>query len=90
VYNVPASVRGLPEAVPAREELSDGTRQLRNDAGRTGYTGPMPPPGKVHHYNFQLYALDRHIDPVNDKQQLLNAMGGHTLAQARLTGLYER
>ena len=27
VYNIPAEAKGLPEAVPAKEELPDGTRQ---------------------------------------------------------------
>ena len=70
--------------------LPDGTRQLRNDFGRLGYDGPRPPPGKVHHYIFTLYALDKLLDPVTSKKDLLAAMSGHVLAQAKLTGTYRR
>src|SRR5262249_51478847 len=44
-------------------------------AGGKGWTGPCPPSGPAHHYRFTLRALDR---------------SGHTLAVARLTGLYRR
>ena len=64
------------------------------DAGTTkfaGYSGPCPPPGKVHHYNFTLYALDRAIDgdQTTDATQFLAQLKGHVLGQATLTGLYE-
>lgn len=65
----------------------------RIDAGTTrfpGYYGPCPPPGKVHHYHFTLYALDRPVDgaDVTDAAQLLARIKNHILAQATLTGLY--
>lgn len=64
------------------------------DAGTTrfsGYYGPCPPPGKVHHYHFTLYALDETIDsdPALDAQALQQRIKGHVLAQTTLTGLYE-
>jgi Raf kinase inhibitor-like YbhB/YbcL family protein len=64
------------------------------DAGTTkfaGYYGPCPPPGKVHHYHFTLYALDERIDEGDslDAQQLQERIKGHILAQTTLTGLYE-
>ena len=90
LYNVPATLRDLPWALPAREVLDNAGRQLRNDAGRLGYPGPLPPPGKLHHYRFQLHALDRMLDPFEDKRQLLETMKCHVLGQALLTGLYQR
>jgi hypothetical protein len=89
-YNIPAKANRLGENVPRDEVLSDGTRQLVNDAGRFGYTGPMPPPGKVHHYIFTLYALDQELNPISDKAFLIRTMQGHILAQARLVGTYQR
>jgi phosphatidylethanolamine-binding protein (PEBP) family uncharacterized protein len=64
------------------------------DAGTTrfaGYDGPCPPPGKVHHYNFTLYALDQTLDESQaaDAAQLLQHIKGHILGQATLTGLYK-
>lgn len=62
------------------------------DAGTSkfsGYYGPCPPPGKVHHYHFTLYALDRGDVRTTDALQLLNEIKGHVLGKATLTGLYQ-
>ena len=45
VFNLPATSRGLPEAVPSRSGIDGGGLQGKNDFGRTGYGGPCPPPG---------------------------------------------
>lgn len=90
IYNIPDTAKGLAENVPKQEMLPDGTCQIKNDAGRIGYYGPNPPPGKVHHYIFTLYALDQQLSPVGDKASLLNAMQGRILDQAKLTGTYHR
>ena len=67
IYRIPADQTGLPEHVApdARLESPPGALQGSNSwtAGRTvGYRGPAPPPGKVHHYRFHLYALDAPLD----------------------------
>ena len=63
-----------------------------NDFKRVGYGGPCPPPGKPNRYYFKLYALDIALllKPRVTKQQLLRAMDGHILAEARLSGTYQR
>jgi phosphatidylethanolamine-binding protein (PEBP) family uncharacterized protein len=53
----------------------------------------MPPQGGgVHHYHFKVYALDTELDAAAGltKDQLLEAMIGHTLAEGELIGTYER
>jgi hypothetical protein len=92
IFNIPATSRGLPGAVPSQPQLPDGTLQGKNDFGRTGYGGPCPPSGKPHRYQFTIYALDRVIDLKAGaaKRQLLESMQGHILAQGRLTGTYQR
>jgi phosphatidylethanolamine-binding protein (PEBP) family uncharacterized protein len=53
----------------------------------------MPPPGHgTHHYHFKLYALGTQLNlsPGATKQQLLDAIKGHVLAEAELIGTYER
>jgi len=92
IYNLPAASTGLSEDVPKTELLADGSRQLANDFGRPGYSGPMPPPGSLHHYHFQLYALDRMLssDNISSKSKLLDAMNGHVMAMVQLTGVYQR
>lgn len=92
LYNIPASARELPEGVPPREKLSDGSLQGRNDFGRVGYGGPSPPPGPAHRYFFKLYALDLVLPlaPKATKAEVEKAMAGHLLAEATLMGRYKR
>lgn len=91
VYRIPATEKGLPENVPAREALDDGTRQGHNDFKNTGYGGPCPPSG-AHRYFFKLYALDVEPDlpPGVSKEQLLKASEGHVVAEGQLMGRYQR
>ncbi|MGQ9583809.1 MAG: YbhB/YbcL family Raf kinase inhibitor-like protein [Anaerolineae bacterium] len=92
IYRLPATARGLPEGVPARETLDDGSRQGKNDFRKVGYGGPCPPRGSKHRYFFRLYALDTvpALAPGATKAQLLKAMEGHILAQGELMGWYGR
>lgn len=91
LYNLPATTTSLPEALPTDERLPNGALQGRNDFRRTGYGGPCPPSG-THRYFFKLYALDTvlSLEPGATKQQLLQAMEGHVLAEAQLMGRYAR
>jgi phosphatidylethanolamine-binding protein (PEBP) family uncharacterized protein len=53
----------------------------------------MPPQGGgVHHYHFKVYALDRELDAEAGltKDELLEVMEGHILAEGELIGTYER
>ncbi|RJG00739.1 YbhB/YbcL family Raf kinase inhibitor-like protein [Noviherbaspirillum sedimenti] len=90
IYNLPPDSGALQQGV-APHDLPHGTRQGRNDWHRTGYGGPCPPVGR-HRYIHKLYALDVVLPDLHspDKAQLENAMHGHVLAQAQLTGLYRR
>jgi hypothetical protein len=92
LYDMPTSVRELPEGVPKKDALENGARQGRNDFGRLGYGGPCPPPGKPHRYYFKLYALDSPtgLKSGATKAELEIAMRGHVLAQAELMGRYKR
>lgn len=92
LYDLSADTRALPEGVPAQETLKTGATQGINDFKKVGYGGPCPPPGRAHRYFFKLYALDRKtsLKPRATKEQLLDAMQGHILAQAQLVGLYKR
>lgn len=91
-YNLPATLRSLPQNFPKTEQSSDGTRQGLNDFQRVGYNGPCPPPGKPHRYFFKLYALDTALalNPRAPKKDLEAAMKGHILAQGEYMGRYAR
>lgn len=91
IWNIPGG-NSLREGIPKVDELSDGTRQGRNDFKRVGYGGPCPPAGKPHRYFFKLYAMDTKLD-VNagaSRNELERAMKGHVLAQAELMRRYGR
>ena len=60
-----------------------------NDFGELGYGGPAPPDGQ-HTYVFKAYALDTVLDLKEgfSKQELEDAMKGHILDEAKLTGTF--
>jgi len=87
VYGIPPETHALPEG-QARNVV-----QGRNTAGRQGYLGPMPPRGRgPHHYHFRLYALDSKIvvERGAGRDELLEKMKGHVLAESETVGIYER
>ena len=92
LYNFPATVHELQEALPKKKELSSGAQQGRNDFRKNGYGGPCPPPGPAHRYFFKLYALDSkpNLKPGATKAELEKAMQGHILGHAELMGRYGR
>lgn len=91
LYNLPADLKELPEAVPADKVLEKGGVHGKNDFRKFGYGGPCPP-GGTHRYYFKLYALDTGLDlaPGATKTDLLKAMQDHILAQGQLMGKYKR
>ena len=91
LYDLPASVRELPEGVPKVKDLEIGARQGSNDFRRIGYGGPCPPRGATHRYSLRLYALDQLTQlPVGaTKGDLERATKGHILAQSELLGRFQ-
>jgi Raf kinase inhibitor-like YbhB/YbcL family protein len=91
LYDLPAGSHALGEAIPNQEKLGNGAKQGLNDFGKIGYVGPCPPQGLAHRYFFKLYALDRmtELKPRSTKEQLLDAMNKHILAEAELVGTYK-
>jgi len=91
-YDLSPVMTGLSENQPKTKIMTGGARQGKNDFGKLGWNGPCPPPGPLHHYVFALFALDTmsSFEPGLTKAQLLAAIKGHILAEARLTGTYQR
>lgn len=100
--DLPATVTSLPAGVSLPDkavsaafngEGKSGTLgQAMNSKGFTGYFGPEPPPGQLHHYHFELFAIDRalNLPPTADKAAVVAAMQGHVLAEGTLVGTYQR
>jgi Raf kinase inhibitor-like YbhB/YbcL family protein len=95
-WNIPGSARSLREGVPQGPELPDGTRQI--SVSGPYYRGPAAPAtGPIHHYVFELYALDATIDvkpvgaaPGATRAAVVAAMAGHIRGKAAMLGVYKR
>jgi phosphatidylethanolamine-binding protein (PEBP) family uncharacterized protein len=96
VWNIPATATGLPEQVPQGATLADGARQI--SATGPVYRGPGAlAAGPVHHYVFELFALDTTIDvpavgasPPQTRAAVTAAMAGHVRGKAVCVGLFKR
>ena len=95
VWNIPATATGLPEGVKQAAQLADGSYQV--SASGQVYRGPgAGAAGPMHHYVFEIYALDTKVDvaPVADafetRANVLKAIQGHILGKAVTLGLFHR
>jgi Raf kinase inhibitor-like YbhB/YbcL family protein len=101
VWNIPANATGLPEGMKPGAELPDGIRQI--SASGPQYRGPgAAANGPLHHYTFEVYALDTKIDvspstnaaqvaaAVETRQAVMKAMQGHVIGKAVYVGLFRR
>jgi Raf kinase inhibitor-like YbhB/YbcL family protein len=94
---VPRGKSGPAAPHDARHGINDYTAWFAGDGDMRGdyfgYDGPCPPWNDEirHRYVFTLFALDVERLPVEGRftgPQVREAMRGHVLAEARLTGLY--
>lgn len=85
VFNIPAETKKIAKATEP-EGIAG-----QNSWKKTGYGGPCPPSG-VHRYFFKLYALDIKLELSQGatKLQLLSAMKGHVVAEAKLMGKFQK
>lgn len=83
VFDLDAILSGL-----AHSEIAGRYRDGVNGFRELGYTGPHAQ--EKHRYLFTLHALDSRLSLPNgiDLRQLKQAMAGHVLATAELTGTY--
>ncbi|HEY5503720.1 MAG TPA: YbhB/YbcL family Raf kinase inhibitor-like protein [Sedimentisphaerales bacterium] len=88
---------GPASAYGSRQGINDYSPWFANDPEMAGdyfgYDGPCPPwnDSIMHHYVFTLFALDIPRLPLDGKfigQQVRDAMKGHILAEAAITGTY--
>jgi Raf kinase inhibitor-like YbhB/YbcL family protein len=101
VWNIPASATGLAEGVKPGADLPDGSHQI-SASGRQ-YRGPgAAANGPLHHYTFEVYALDTKIDvsastattpiaaALETRAAVMKAIEGHVLGKAVYVGLFRR
>ncbi|HOX33577.1 MAG TPA: YbhB/YbcL family Raf kinase inhibitor-like protein [Spirochaetales bacterium] len=88
-WDLPPTSPGLREGLPPHDVIEGICHQGRNSYGHTGWGGPRPPAGTgIHHYCFRLFALDLALGPHTGmgKDELLDAIDGHVLDEAEITG----
>lgn len=88
VVNIPADTTELGEGASCTSAMPAGCTELMNDFGSVGYGGPCPPFGS-HEYKIILYALDTESISLSGYTSLgdfTNALSGHILQQAEITG----
>ena len=64
-----------------------------NSKSENGFAPAAPPPGHgVHHYHFQVFALDVPVDLAagGERDALVEVAQGHVLAWGEIVGTYER
>ena len=95
VWNIPGTATGLPEGVPKGEALPDGSHQI--SASGPVYRGPgAPAAGPLHHYVFEVFALDTKLDVAatadafDTRAAVMKAVQGHILGKATYVGLFRR
>lgn len=93
LIDIPAEVRSLPENASGKN-MPSGAKELRNSFGQIGYGGPQPPKGTGEHpYVVTVYALDvESLDIAQDVSlgKFQEAIEGHVLDKAEITGVYEQ
>jgi Raf kinase inhibitor-like YbhB/YbcL family protein len=92
LFNIEPQVNKLKEEITEEELESLNIVGGLNDFGKVTYQGPCPPSGKAHRYFFKLYALDDML-PLEQgatKKEVIKAMQGHIIAEAKTIGLYQR
>ena len=74
----------IENSIPGDEAL--------NSFNKKHYGGPCPPPGAMHHYFFDLYALDTKLilNEEDSSKNLLGKIQGHIINKTQLVGLYKK
>lgn len=91
LFDIPADRTSLDEGAGAVGSNPAGSVLAYTDFGAPGYGGAAPPPGKVHHYHFTIYALDVEklgVGPGTTGAMAMFLTNGHVLAHATLTATY--
>lgn len=95
VWNIPAIVTTLPEGMPKGGQLPNGSYQI--SVSGLFYRGPgAAANGPLHHYIFEIYALDTKLnvqqtaDAFETRTIVMTAIQGHILGKAAYSGLFRR
>ena len=92
-FNIPVGIDGLPTNA-SKEGMPQGSVQIKNSYGETGYGGACPPPGdSAHPYVFTLYALKSELSDVDENASpamVLFVAAEHIIGKASIVAYYAR
>jgi Raf kinase inhibitor-like YbhB/YbcL family protein len=84
----------LPEDIPKAPAIKFpiSAFQGKNNFGTIGYSGPCPPTGQTHRYDFKVYGLDTILTlvPGSAKGEFIQAMAGHVVQYGEASVRYGR
>jgi len=87
-WNIPYNATSLPEGASGKPgaKFVEG----RNGAGKIGYFGPHPPPGRAHRYQFQILAISNVVNlPAGaSRRDVLKAIRGQAVGHGGFVGFY--
>jgi Raf kinase inhibitor-like YbhB/YbcL family protein len=93
IWNLPPEPV-IPEGIPREGTVTAPVAAVQGmtDYGIIGYTGPCPPQGETHRYQFKVYGLDAMLalPAGSDKHALVAAMKGHVLQFGETVALCTR
>ena len=92
-FNIPANVNKLARNAGAEGGMPEGTIQSKNDYGDKFFGGACPPAGKMHRYEFKVYALG--VEKLDLSADTNAAVVGYmtkanSIGEAVLTATYTR
>ena len=92
-FNIPADVTSLDRNAGAEGGMPNGAVQSKNDYGDKFFGGACPPAGKMHRYEFKVYALG--VEKLDLSADTNAAVVGYmtkanSLGEAVLTATYTR
>jgi|HubBroStandDraft_6_1064221.scaffolds.fasta_scaffold181174_3 Raf kinase inhibitor-like YbhB/YbcL family protein len=90
LVSIPAGVTSLPEGASPGGSLPAGAIDLPNDFDKKGYGGPCPPPGKPHHYVFQVTAVKKPLAASKADGGFFQELAASTLASGSITVTFHR
>ncbi len=88
LFDVPAMVHQFNEGDLSAGKVPEGSVASMTDAGKPGYFGPCPPPGRKHTYVVTVYALKTEklgVEPTSTPAFVGFNLWGNTLAKASFT-----
>jgi len=94
VFNIPANCTSIAEGASGKN-MPQGSLELNNEFGTSGYGGPQPPTGSGNHrYIVTLYALNTNaitdISGFKNYAAINSLLAGKIIDKASITGTYSK